>query len=95
MRTIEVVFYRDGEAWVAQALNVDVSSFGDTREESRSAIKEALELYFEDASQAEIIHVADVEFESVTVGTLYQPPSRAGIGAPGPRAGPAEIGRER
>ncbi len=59
MRTIEVVFYRDGKAWVAQALNVDVSSFGDTREEAREAIKEALDLYFEDAAQAEVIQVAD------------------------------------
>ena len=49
MRTIEVVFYRDGKAWVAQVINVDVSSFADTRAEAREAIKEALELYFEDA----------------------------------------------
>ena len=48
MQRIEGVLYRENEAWVAQALNVDVSSFGDTREEARAAIKEALELYFED-----------------------------------------------
>ncbi|MBI2164802.1 MAG: type II toxin-antitoxin system HicB family antitoxin [Chloroflexi bacterium] len=70
MRTIEVVFYREGKAWVAQALNVDVSSFGDTREEARKAIKEALELYFDDAPQAEVIQVADVEVETVRVGTV-------------------------
>ena len=50
MHAIEVVFYRDGRAWVAQALNVDVSSFGDTRAAAGAAIKEALELYFEDAA---------------------------------------------
>ena len=70
MRTIEVVFYRNGEAWVAQALNVEVSSFGETREEAREAIKEALELYFEDATQAEVIQVADVAVETVSVGTV-------------------------
>ena len=70
MRTIEVVLYRDKTAWVAQALNVDVSSFGDTREETRAAIKEALELYFEDAPDAEVIEVADVEIESVSLGTV-------------------------
>ena len=43
MRTIEVVLYREAAVWVAQALNVDVSSFGDTREEARAAIQEALE----------------------------------------------------
>ncbi len=70
MSTIEVVFYRDGKAWVAQALNVDVSSFGDNREEARAAIKEALELYFEGAPDAEVIQVADVEVETVSIGTL-------------------------
>ena len=57
MRTIEVVLYREGIVWVAQALNVDVSSFGDTREEARSAIQEALELYFEDAPDAEMTEI--------------------------------------
>ena len=70
MHTIEVVFYRGGKAWVAQALNVDVSSFGDTRDESRAAIKEALELYFEDDAQEETIQVTDVEVETVSVGTV-------------------------
>ena len=49
MRAIEVVFYREGETWVAQALNVDVSSFGDTRPEARAAIKEALALHLQDS----------------------------------------------
>ncbi len=57
MRAIEVVLYREGAVWVAQALNVDISSFGDTREEARSAIQEALELYFEDAPNAEVIEI--------------------------------------
>ena len=35
MRTSEVVLYRERAAWVVQAFNVDVSSFGDTREWSR------------------------------------------------------------
>ena len=70
MRTTEVVLYREGAVWVAQALNVYVSSFGDTREEARSAIQEALELYFEDAPDAEVIEVADVKVESVSLGTV-------------------------
>ena len=67
MRTIEVVLFREGKSWVAQALNVDVSSFGDTREEARAAIKEALELYFEDASDEDVTQVADVEVETLSV----------------------------
>ena len=33
---------------MGQALNADVSSFGETIEEARAAIGEALELHFED-----------------------------------------------
>ena len=47
MRKIDVVFYREGRYWVAQALDVDISSFGETIDEARAAIREALELYFE------------------------------------------------
>ncbi len=65
--SIEVVLYREGDTWVAQALNVDVSSFGDTRDEARVAITEALELYFEDASDADLIPAADAELDRITV----------------------------
>ena len=70
MRRIEVVLYRENQAWVAQALNVDISSFGDTREEARSAIKEALELYFEDAEDSNVVEVSDVKVETVRVAVL-------------------------
>lgn len=66
-RTIEVVIYREDDKWVAQALNVDVSSFGDTPEEARSAIQEALELYFEDEAAAEVPEIADTRIEHVNV----------------------------
>ena len=45
---VPVVFYREDEKWLAQSLGVDVASFGDTLDEAKAAIKEALELYFED-----------------------------------------------
>ena len=64
--SIEVVLYREGDTWVAQALNVEVSSFGDTRDEARAAITEALELYFED-DDAEVIAATDVQLDRVTV----------------------------
>ena len=70
MRTIEVVLYSDGKAWVAQALNVEVSSFGGTREEARAAITEALELYFEDAPDSDVISVSDVGVETVSLNAL-------------------------
>jgi len=66
-RTVEVVIYQEDELWVAQALNVDVSSFGATPEEARAAIQEALELYFEDASDAEIPRVRGGRIEELHV----------------------------
>ena len=66
MSNIEVVLFREGKVWVAQALNVDVSSFGNTRDEARSAIQEALELFFEDSGNKEVIEVSDVMVETVS-----------------------------
>ncbi len=42
------VIWKEGKFYVAQCLNVDVSSFGKTRKEALTNIKEAVELYFED-----------------------------------------------
>ena len=39
---------RDDDAFVAQCLEVDVASQGETFEEAMANLKEALELYFED-----------------------------------------------
>jgi len=43
------VIYQEGKYYVAQCLNVDVSSFGDTEQEALTSLQEALELYLEDA----------------------------------------------
>jgi predicted RNase H-like HicB family nuclease len=66
-RTIEVVIFREGDQWVAQALNVDISSFGDTAQAARDAIREALELYFEDAPDAEVREVAEERIERLSI----------------------------
>lgn len=67
MHTIDVVIYREGEQWVATALNVEVSSFGDTPDDARAAIKEALELYFEDEEAPVIREAADARVERLVV----------------------------
>jgi predicted RNase H-like HicB family nuclease len=56
MKTVQLnnVVWKEGEYFVAQCLNVDVSSFGDTREDALKNLQEALELYFEDNSHPEI-----------------------------------------
>ena len=67
MDTVQVVVFYDGKAWLAHALNVEVATFGDTREEARAAIIEALELYFEDADASECVTVIDPTFETVSL----------------------------
>ena len=49
-KTIELqnVVWEEGKYFVAQCLNVDVSSFGKTRKKALDNLNEALELYFED-----------------------------------------------
>jgi predicted RNase H-like HicB family nuclease len=44
---LKTVVWREGEFYVAQCLNVDVSSFGKTKKEALQNVQEAL--YFEDA----------------------------------------------
>jgi len=39
--------WREGDLWVAQGLEVDVASQGETEEEALANLKEALELFFE------------------------------------------------
>jgi predicted RNase H-like HicB family nuclease len=64
MINLEHIVWKAGKHFVAQCLNVDISSFGDSKEEALENLKEALELYFEDNNlstvleieQAEIIH---------------------------------------
>lgn len=50
MINLEHIVWKEGEHFVAQCLNVDVSSFGDTKDSVLENLKEALELYFEDSS---------------------------------------------
>ena len=59
--TLKYIIYREGKYFVAQCLNVDVSSFGKTINEAQQNIKEALELYFEgDRGKKEYVQIDEV-----------------------------------
>jgi predicted RNase H-like HicB family nuclease len=47
MRTIDFILWKEDRYYVAQCLNVDVSSFGETIAEAIANLKEAVELYLE------------------------------------------------
>ena len=48
------VVYKEGKYFVAQCLDVDVSSFGESEAEALANLQEALELYFEDQDTGNI-----------------------------------------
>ena len=61
MKSITYCVYREDEFFVAQCLNVDVSSFGHTRDEALANLREAVELYFEDAPATDFTLVSEAE----------------------------------
>jgi predicted RNase H-like HicB family nuclease len=60
MKQMAYVVYREDDLFVSQCLNVDVSSFGKTREEAVANLKQAVELYFEDQPDPTYTHVRDL-----------------------------------
>ena len=60
MKPIAYCVYREDEFIVAQCLNVEVSSFGATREAAVANLKEALDLYFEGEPASTYTPVSDI-----------------------------------
>jgi predicted RNase H-like HicB family nuclease len=61
------VVWREGKYFVAQCLNVEGSSFGETKEEALKNLEEAISLYFEDNEEPEIHEVESPELSVITV----------------------------
>jgi predicted RNase H-like HicB family nuclease len=64
---LQNIVYREGEHYVAQCLNVDVSSFGASVAQALENLQEALELYFEDAPDDEVAAVEAPEVRRLTL----------------------------
>ncbi|MEP6513168.1 MAG: type II toxin-antitoxin system HicB family antitoxin [Parafilimonas sp.] len=58
------IVWKEGDYFVAQCLNVEVSSFGNTREEALNNLQEALDLYFEDMPPENAIPIENPEIVS-------------------------------
>lgn len=54
-RELTAIIEREGDGYVALCPEVDVASQGDTVEEARTNLIEALELFFETASPSELL----------------------------------------
>ncbi len=62
------VVWQEGKYYVAQCLNVDVSSFGETKKEALAHLEEALNLYFEDIT---VPQLTDIRRPQI-VDTIFQ-----------------------
>ncbi len=56
--TLKTVIWKEGKHYVAQCLNVDISSFGKTKTEALKNIKEALALYFDGSGKKEFSKIS-------------------------------------
>jgi len=65
--TVTSIVWQEGDYYVAQCLPVDVSSFGETRDEAIQNLDEASSLYFEDAPTENLPSVQNPELVEVHV----------------------------
>lgn len=54
---LQNIIWKEGKHYVAQCLNIDISSFGKTKEEAIDNLKEAIELYLEDNKSFQITKI--------------------------------------
>ena len=55
------IVWKERKYYVSQCLNVDVSSFGKTKKEALDNLNEALELYFEDVKDPQVVEIKKPE----------------------------------
>lgn len=61
------VVWKEGKYFVALCLNIEVSSFGETKEEALKNLNEAIELYMEDAS---FDNLAEIDSPEITYSQI-------------------------
>ena len=62
--SLKSIIWKEGKYYVAQCLNVDISSFGKTKDETMKNLDEAVDLYFEDAKVVNLPKVESPEIIS-------------------------------
>lgn len=62
------VVWKEGKHYIAQALNVNVSSFGRTKAEAMNNLKEAVELYFEGESKQSVTPIKNPQIINMRLG---------------------------
>jgi predicted RNase H-like HicB family nuclease len=64
---MKALVWKEGKYHVAQLLNVDVSSFGESKREAMANLREAAELFFEDSTEKEIRSVVSPEIVTTDI----------------------------
>ena len=69
MRKIDLksVVWKEGNYYISQCLEVEVSSFGKTRKEALDQLQDALQLYFEDIPLAKKMEVKNPTITSLSL----------------------------
>ncbi|HEY4365228.1 MAG TPA: type II toxin-antitoxin system HicB family antitoxin [Bryobacteraceae bacterium] len=62
-RPFAATVWREGNSYIAQCLEIDIASEGETEEDALANLKEALELYFEPPQATRPPRVRTVEVE--------------------------------
>lgn len=65
--TFQITVWKEGKHYVAQCLNIDVSSFGKTKATAIKNLTEALDLYFDDKKFIKITKVERPTIESLSI----------------------------
>ena len=62
-RVFSASVWQEGERWIAQALEVDVASQGESMERALAALGEALALHFDDPTPTAVPEIHSLEVE--------------------------------
>lgn len=67
MKKLHAVTWKEGKWYVAKAVEVEVASQGLSEKESLDNLREALELYFDDQDDSDIISAKAPKLQDLTV----------------------------
>jgi predicted RNase H-like HicB family nuclease len=67
LRHLNVLVYQEADGYVAQCLNVDVASEGETEQEALENLREALKLYFDDEAEVDVPPVVRARVTRLTL----------------------------
>ena len=68
---LQNIVYKDDKYYVAQCLNIDVSSFGKTKKEALAELQDALNLYLSDNLKPKIQKISRVEHFGLVKAIAY------------------------